>query len=48
MKKIWTLIASTMLVTSVAFAQDDYDYADQSEEQYTEQEQAEIHTAVQG
>jgi len=42
MKKIWTLIASTMLVTSVAFAQDDYDYADQSEEQYTEQEQAEI------
>ena len=42
MKKIWTLIASTMLVASVAFAQDDYDYADQSEEQYTEQEQAEI------
>ena len=42
MKKIWTLIASTMLVASVALAQDDYDYADQSEEQYTEQEQAEI------
>ena len=42
MKKIWTLIASTMLAASVAFAQDDYDYADQSEEQYTEQEQAEI------
>ena len=44
MKKIWTLIASTMLVASVAFAQDDYDsdYADQTEEQYTEQEQAEV------
>lgn len=42
MKKIWKLIASTMLVTSAVFAQDDYDYADQSEEQYTEQEQAEI------
>ena len=37
MKKIWTLIASTMLVASAAFAQDDYDYADQSEEQATEQ-----------
>jgi hypothetical protein len=42
MNKIWTLIASTMLVASVAFAQDDYDYADQAEEQYTEQEQADI------
>ena len=37
MKKFWTLIASTMLVASAAFAQDDYDYADQSEEQATEQ-----------
>ena len=42
MKKIWTLIASTMLVASAAFAQDDYDYADQADEQYTEQEQAEV------
>ena len=44
MKKIWTLIASTLLVASVSFAQDDFDsdYADQAEEQYTEQEQAEV------
>jgi opacity protein-like surface antigen len=42
MNKIWTLIASTMLVASAAFAQDDYDYADQADEQYTEQEQAEV------
>ena len=42
MKKIWTFIASTMLVASAAFAQDDYDYADQADEQYTEQEQAEV------
>ena len=44
MNKIWTLIASTMLVASVAFAQDDFDsdYNDQAEEQYTEQEQAEV------
>ena len=39
MKKLWTLIASTMLVASVAFAQDDFDsdYNDQAEEQVTEQ-----------
>ena len=42
MKKIWTLVASTMLVASVAFAQDDFDDMDQSAEQYTEQEQAEF------
>jgi hypothetical protein len=44
MNKIWTLIASTMLVASISFAQDDFDsdYANQAEEQYTEQEQAEI------
>ncbi|PWJ62343.1 Outer membrane protein beta-barrel domain-containing protein [Fibrobacter sp. UWB15] len=44
MNKIWTLIASTMLVASAAFAQDDFDsdYANQTEEQYTEQEQAEV------
>lgn len=44
MNKIWTLIASTLLVASVSFAQDDFDsdYADQAEEQYTEQEQAEV------
>jgi len=44
MNKIWTLIASTMLVASAAFAQDDFDsdYANQAEEQYTEQEQAEV------
>ena len=39
MKKLWTLIASTMLVASVAFAQDDFDsdYNDQAEEQVAEQ-----------
>ena len=44
MNKIWTLIASTMLVASISFAQDDFDsdYANQAEEQYTEQEQAEV------
>ena len=42
MKRIWTLVASTMLVASVAFAQDDFDDMDQSAEQYTEQEQAEF------
>ena len=44
MNKIWTLIASTMLVASISFAQDDFDsdYANQTEEQYTEQEQAEV------
>lgn len=51
MKKIWTLIASTMLVASVAFAQDDFDpeYTDQAEEQVAEQpeEQAEEQPAEQ-
>ena len=44
MNKIWTLIASTMLVASISFAQDDFDsdYANQTEEQYTEQEQADV------
>lgn len=44
MKKFWTLVASTMMLASVSFAQDDYDseYEDQAEEQYTEQEQAEV------
>jgi hypothetical protein len=39
MNKIWTLIASTMLAASVAFAQDDFDpeYTDQAEEQVAEQ-----------
>jgi hypothetical protein len=45
MNKIWTLVASTMLAASVAFAQDDFDpeYTDQAEEQVSEQveEQAE-------
>ncbi len=51
MKKLWTLIASTMLVASVAFAQDDFDpeYTDQAEEQVAEQaeEQAEEQPAEQ-
>jgi hypothetical protein len=51
MKKIWTLIASTMLAASVAFAQDDFDpeYTDQAEEQVAEQaeEQAEEQPAEQ-
>ncbi|MBO6076301.1 MAG: PorT family protein [Fibrobacter sp.] len=51
MKKLWTLIASTMLVASVAFAQDDFDpeYTDQAEEQVSEQveEQAEEQPAEQ-
>lgn len=42
MKKVWTIFASSLIAASVAFAQDDYDYADQAEEQYTEQEQADI------
>lgn len=39
MKKLWTLIASTMLVASVAFAQDDFDseYEAQAEEQVADQ-----------
>ena len=39
MNKIWTLVASTMLAASVAFAQDDFDpeYTDQAEEQVAEQ-----------
>ena len=38
MNKIWTLVASTMLAASVAFAQDDFDpeYTDQAEEQVSE------------
>ena len=51
MNKIWTLIASTMLAASVAFAQDDFDsdYNDQAEEQVSEQveEQAEEQPAEQ-
>ena len=51
MKKLWTLIASTMLVASVAFAQDDFDpeYNNQAEEQVAEQaeEQAEEQPAEQ-
>jgi len=51
MNKIWTLIASTMLAASVAFAQDDFDpeYTDQAEEQVSEQveEQAEEQPAEQ-
>lgn len=51
MNKIWTLVASTMLVASVAFAQDDFDpeYTDQAEEQVSEQveEQAEEQPAEQ-
>lgn len=40
MKKIWTLVASTMLVASVAFAQDDFDSesTDQAEEQVADQD----------
>ena len=51
MNKIWTLVASTMLAASVAFAQDDFDpeYTDQAEEQVSEQveEQAEEQPAEQ-
>ena len=51
MNKIWTLVASTMLAASVAFAQDDFDseYTDQAEEQVAEQaeEQAEEQPAEQ-
>jgi len=51
MNKIWTLVASTMLAASIAFAQDDFDpeYTDQAEEQVSEQveEQAEEQPAEQ-